>query len=118
VAAFPSYAKLTRAGYAHSPRPGVIRTNMEAGPPKQATIESRILHRINVAYLIDSKADYQSFLAWWQTTISRVDWFDWTDPLSGAVKQARIVGGEFEARPTRPDLEAWVITFDLEYWGS
>jgi len=118
MAAFPSYAQLERQGFGDTPRPGVVRTDMESGPPKQATVESRSLHRISVVYLISTKADYQSFITWWETTISRVDWFDWTDPVSNTTKQARIVDGAIETTPLRSDLAHWEIRFDLEYWGT
>jgi hypothetical protein len=90
---------------------------MEAGPPKHLLTASRQMITRPVQYELDSKADYQSFIAWYRNDISRgADWFDWTDPVDDTVKQARIVEGKVEATPLDKALINWVVSFDLETW--
>jgi hypothetical protein len=116
MATWPSTAKLLFDGFTEEPQPGVIRTEMEGGPPKQTAWPSRVMVQRPARALFTSKADYNAFRTWAETTIHRVGWFDWTDPNSGSVKQARIVGGVLKPQPQRKDLERWIITLTLETW--
>lgn len=117
MAAFPSYPKLLFAGFAEQPDPGAYRSEMESGPPKQLKAPSRVLIKRPVRYHLQSNADYISFKAFVETTINRVDWFDWTDPVSNTVKSARILGGQYDAAPMVPDLSNWEVSFMIETWA-
>lgn len=118
MATFPSNAKLLFEGFTERPASAVLRTEMESGPPKQAKLVSRVMVPRPVRYLFASKADYQAFVTWFRTQISYgADWFDWTDPVDGTVKSARIVNGTYEPTPLRKNLERWVVAMDLETWG-
>lgn len=117
MAAFPAYLRLYRDPFAEKPEDGAQRTEMESGPPKQRVVASRVMVLRPVKYALDSKADYQSFTTWYHTTINRVDWFDWTDPVDSVLKQARIVVGSFEGgKPLDKNLRFWDVTFTLETW--
>lgn len=119
MAAFPSYAKLLREGFARAPGPVVERSEMQSGPPKQRRNASRAMWRLPVRYLLATKADYVSFVTWFESTVQAgAAWFDWTDPLDGTVRQARIVGGAIDPQPQRKDQEIWIVAFELEYWGT
>lgn len=119
MAAFPAYAKLLLEGFGENPEPAVLRTEMESGPPKQAKIKSRVMVARPVIYALDSKADYLAFIAWFKTGVNYgSDFFDWTDPLDGLVKNARIVGGKIEARPINGALSQWRVSFSLENWSA
>lgn len=114
MATFPVEGLLLLDGFSEQPRPGVLRTDMDSGPPKQAPIESLLLNQRPVVYLFKSKADYQTFFSWWRDTIVRTGWFDWTDPVSATTKRARIAGGQIQPRPRRGDLGSWEVSMVLE----
>ncbi|MBI3771472.1 MAG: hypothetical protein HY272_02015 [Gammaproteobacteria bacterium] len=117
MATFPSTGKLLFNGFAEQRQPAVVRTEMDSGPPKQTKKLSRVMITRPVTYLF-AAADYASFLTWFETTINNGnDWFDWTDPRTSTVKQARIVGGQLdEARPRNGKLTYWTVSFKLETW--
>lgn len=119
MAAFPAYALLLFDPQAdRAPQPAVDRTEMERGPPKQLPRATRAMVRLPVQYILKTQADYLSFVTFFNDTLRKgADWFDWTDPAGNVVRQARIVGGEIRYRPTRRDLERWIVSFELEYWG-
>lgn len=115
--AFPA-GKLTAHGFKRKRMSNVIRTDMESGPAKQALRASTDYIRFPVTYLF-TKAEYLAFDAWVDTTINKVGWFDWTDPLDGVtVLQARIVMGDIsDASPMNPHMADWVVTFEMEVAG-
>lgn len=116
---FPAYAKVLFDGFGENPESAVLRTEMESGPKKQAQVRSRALVVRPMRCLFTSKADYLSFETWFRTDIKRgAVWFDWTDPVSGTVKKAQIVNGKIEAKPTRKDMERWIVSFELETWDG
>lgn len=116
--AFPAYPMLTNP----PPRQreaGVTRTPMEGGMVKQRKRFSRVLIGRPVTYLLKTAVDYDNFITFYETTINRVDWFDWTDPADGVVKQARIVGGKLDKEePQRKDHGLWKVSFVVETWSS
>ena len=117
MATFPAYAKLLSNGFAEQRESALLRTEMESGPPKQAKIKSRVMVTRPVTILLQSRADYQSFVEWFSTAINEgADWFDWRDPVSGATKQARFVGEGLEATASGA-LCLWSINAKLETWG-
>ena len=119
-ASFPSYALLMFDGLEEQPQNAVLRTDMEAGPPKQAKLQTRVMIQRPVQYILPTNANYQSFKTFVQTTLNMgADWFDWTDPADGAVKQGRIIGGYGGVRlkPTRKDHGRWIASFQLETWA-
>ena len=120
MAAFPSYAKILYSGFAVKRRSAVKRTEFEDGFAKQAKRWSRVLVERTVSYGFSSKADYESFITWFNTTINRgADWFDWTDPVTSTIKTARIKGGDLEEEvPESTLLTHWKIRFTLEVWDA
>lgn len=118
MAAFPSYMKLILAGLAFEREGALTRTDMEIGPPKQAVQKTRVMLTRKVTYAADTKTDYLNFIAWHKTTINYgVAWFDWTDPVDGVTKKARIVNGKLdEEKPLNSGLTLWQVTFHLETW--
>ena len=117
MATFPTYAKLLADGYAEQRESALLRTEMESGPPKQAKIKSRVMVVRPVNVLIQSRADYLSFVTWFKDTLNEgSSWFDFTDPVDRAVKQARFVGGGLEASP-QAGMTLWTIPLKIETWG-
>lgn len=119
MASFPTYAKLLLAGYEVSAAPALRRTEMDAGPPKQRLEKSRVMVERAVSYELRSRADYNAFVAWFRDTIHRgADWFDWTDPETLTVRQARIKGGELKRAPMNAAFTVWRVAFVLESWDA
>lgn len=117
MATFPSYAKILQSGFSEQRESALLRTEMEDGPPKQARIKSRVMITRPVTILLQSRADYLAFIAWFSETIHEgADWFDWTDPVSGTVKSARFVSDVLQATPAG-GLSVWSVTAKLETWG-
>ena len=117
MATVPTYAKILASGYAEQRESAVLRTEMESGPPKQAKIKSRVMVVRPVNVLIQSRADYLSFVDWFVEDLNEGSaWFDFTDPVTNTVKQARFVGGGLEATP-QAGLTLWTIPLKIETWG-
>lgn len=118
MATFPAYASLLFDGFGEKRESGLLRSEMESGPPKQAKIKSRVMVKRPVGILVKSLADYNSFISWFSTTINEgADWFDWTDPVTNATKSARFVEGGLDSSPLTPVLNGWVIKAAIETWG-
>lgn len=117
MATFPTYAKILASGFAEQRESALLRTEMESGPPKQAKIKSRVMVTRPVSILLQSRADYLSFVDWFADDLNEgSDWFDFTDPVTHTVKQARFVGGGLEASP-EAGLTLWTINTKIETWG-
>ena len=117
MAKFPAYAKILASGFAEQRESALLRTEMESGPPKQAKIKSRVMVTRPVSILLQSRADYLSFVDWFADDLNEgSDWFDFTDPVTHTVKQARFVGGGLEASP-EAGLTLWTINTKIETWG-
>ena len=115
--AFPWYARLYLDGFAETPGVAVERSDMESGPAKQRKVRSRVLVQRPVKYALDSLVDYQNFMNWFKTSINNgADWFDWTDPVDGVIKQARIVDGNIQATPLNKTFRFWDVVFVIETW--
>lgn len=115
MADFPSYGTLLARGYKEQRQPVVQRTEMENGLPKQRQTATLQMVRRPVTYRF-TDTDYQSFVDWVRNTINNgVDWFNWTDPRTSTVKQARIVGGDIsDAMPVNSVAKKWDVSFTLE----
>ena len=67
----------------------------------------------------NSLSDFQSFETWYATTLSEgALWFDYADPIDGATKSARFVGGGYTANPLGLVNGSWQINAKIESWGS
>lgn len=94
----------------------VARDEFEDGPAKQARIRKNPIMSYYCKYSIESKAEYLSFLTWFYDTVhGGALWFDWTDPVDGVLKQARIVADTFDSAEPTTDLEYWAVSFVIEY---
>lgn len=118
MADFPIYAVLLR-DFSVQRGSAVERTAFEDGMVKQLRKVSRVLVARRVKYGLRTKADYQSFITWFEATIrGGADWFNWTDPVSETVKTARIVSRIDEEAPDDPMLAWWTLSFTIETWSS
>ena len=119
MAAFPD-VKYDWRDLGEDPEPVVERTQMERGVPKQRRINSDVRVEVPITVHFDSKAEAADFETWFFTTINAgQDWFDLTHPRTGAVVQARVVGGKLGPLSyLNPTLEASKRTLKVEYWRS
>lgn len=116
---FPAYAKILREGFAEQRESAILRTEMDSGPPRQAKVKSRVLITRPVAILLDTRADYQAFLAWYRDDLNEgAAWFDWTDPVAEAVIAARFTGAALQATPLSTVAGAWRVQAALETWSA
>lgn len=113
----PNYVTVTKAGFTIQPESQVIRSDMESGPPKQVRRFSRSMIKRPVLLYLDSKSDFNSFVTWVNDTLAGGSlWFNWSDPVSGAIKLTRIVDGVYEARPDAA-MTQWEISTVFETWS-
>lgn len=113
----PAYVSILAAGYAEQPEATVARTEMESGPPKQARVRSTGMVRRPVNLRIDSNANYLLWVIWVRDTLAGGSlWFDYSDPVTGSTKTARIVNGQYDASPGS-GVAQWTIKTSFETWG-
>ena len=113
MAIYPTYGKLLMP-LEEEGKSTVNRTPMEKGAAKQAPKLSLQEIVRSVTYLYTA-AELVTWKTFYRDELNRgADWFDWTDPVDAVVKQARMVNGEFKARPHRGTLAHFYVTFDLE----
>ncbi len=118
--AWPTYAHIQLDNYVEQRKTALKSSEMESGPPKDVLLMSRVMVSRPVTVLFHSRADYLDFISWFQTDIKHgVLWFDWSDPVTGTVRQAKIKGGELgDASPLGSisrDI-GWRLTLTLEAW--
>lgn len=117
---WPTYAKLRRAPVTEDHATALQRTDMEGGLPKQAKVMSRVLVGRELDYTLASNTDYQAWVTWFRHTIGYgAAWFDWRDPVTQQIVQARIRNGKFAA--TCSDLvqgDPWVLRLTIETWSG
>ena len=115
---FPSYAKILFSGYSQQRESALLRTEMDSGPPRQAKVRSRVMVTRSCDLYFDSLSAFQSFEFWYANDLNEgVAWFNFTDPISGAAKQGRFVGGGYVATPLLGQSKAWKISLKIETWG-
>ncbi len=116
---FPAYARLVRKDFGHDRPSALQRTPTDLGLAKQTKVRSRVLVARAMNIELASLADYNSFIAWFQTDIDYgATWFDWTDPVDGATKSARIVDGTLKDVQIGGALANWIVGFTLETWSA
>lgn len=115
---FPSYAKIQFAGYSQQRESGLMRTEMESGPPRQAKVRSKVMLTRNVKLYFASLSDFQSFETWYANELSLgALWFNFPDPVSGTTVSGRFVGGGYSASPIVGGLAAWMVDAKIESWS-
>lgn len=118
MATWPFYAKFLADGFSVRRESALMRTDMETGPAKQARVRSRVLVQRSGSILLETKAEYLAFVAWFANDISEgASWFDWTDPVDGVLKTARIAASEGLEQSPLAALRAWRVRLTIETWG-
>lgn len=115
---FPAYAKILFEGYSEQREPGLLRTEMESGPPRQAKVRSRVMKTRSVKIYLETTANYKAFENWYANDLSEgALWFGFTDTVSKDQLLARFVGGGYQSQPLAPGLKGWAISAKIESWG-
>jgi len=120
MAAFPSWVQYDWRDLQETPDPIVERTEMDRGRPKQRRTNSDARIEVAMTVHLDTPAQVADFETWFFDTVAAgQDYFDWTHPRTGAVVQARIVGGQLGPLSyLNRTLGKARRSFKIEYWRS
>jgi len=119
MATLPAYVKILFDGFQQTKQSGILRTEFESGPPRQARFQSRTMTVRDTKLYINSKANFLAFQTWFNDDIDGgALFFDMTDPVSGNAIEGRIIGGTYSARPFSAAMDSWEITCQIESWGE
>lgn len=114
----PSYVTILRDGYQHERESGLLRSEMESGPPKQVRVKSRVMVVRTCKFYFKLLADFEDFEIWYSTVLKEgALWFTYQDPVFKTTKTARFVGGGFTASPKANSQGSWVVPVKIETWG-
>jgi hypothetical protein len=118
--AWPPYAQLAFRDYAVRRASGLVRSQIESGPPRQHRLRRRVMIDRPATVWLDSHADYQAFIAWVEAELALgVKWFDWIDPVDGQMKLARIKDGQLlREAPARRQMDHWRVSLTIQTWGN
>lgn len=117
--AMPAYVRVLIDDFSVDRDTALNRTAMSDGMVKQLRMKSRVLVTRTVLLMLDSKADYLSFITFYETTLNFGEfWFNWVDPVDGATKLARFVSklGKEQMRGELPTK--WQIPVNIETWSN
>lgn len=118
--AFPTYGKHLLNGFSESPESPVIRTEMEDGLTKENATKSRVMVPRNITYFY-TLTEYANFKIWFKAEARGGLFFDWSDPLDGAVKQMRMVRSVYNTKGVSQGNGSQIgveVNFTLEGWES
>ena len=119
MATLPSYVQISFDGFTIQKESGILRTEFENGPPRQARFKSRTMKTRSANLFINSKANFLLFEEWFSDDLEQgAMFFNMTDPVLGTTIEARFVGGVYSAQPTSPTLEQWQINCQIESWSA
>lgn len=119
MATLPSYVRVFFDGYEEIKESGILRTEFENGPPRQARFKSRVMRTRAAKLYLDSKANFLSFETWFSTDIAGGSlFFTMIDPVRGTSIEARIVGGTYSAKPLSAALDCFEVSCQIESWGN
>lgn len=76
-------------GYARRVQDTVIRSTMDAGPPKLRARFSASVDQQDLPVVYFTKAQWVLLETFYKTTLQRVLPFEWTDPVTGSTVQFR-----------------------------
>jgi hypothetical protein len=119
MATLPNYVKVLFDGYTQTRESGILRTEFENGPPRQARFKSRVMITRQAKLYIDTNARFQSFETWFANDIKGGSlFFTMTDPATEVSIEARFVGGTYSARPLSSSMNKWEISCQIESWSA
>lgn len=113
---FYSGGILTGTSFALEQESNVLRTEMTAGPAKQAKrlAKNRTIYNVNYFY---TAAELIAFRSWFNNTASSgAAFFNWDDPTDDVTKDARIVNGSFQAAPANGLMKHYNVSMQIEVY--
>ncbi len=115
MATFPhNLCGIRQDGHAEQHTPVVLRSEVERGVSRQRRTSADALVSVPCTLVFRSAAAAAEFEAWYYA--EGFGWFDFTLPRTGAVVQARIVGGDIGGlTPITPAWNASERSITLEY---
>lgn len=87
---WPASAKIMLGGYGEEFDPSVRRTEMERGMPKQAIINTHVLQELTFDVVFETQQAAADFETWYFNDIRRVGFFNFRNPRTRQVVNARI----------------------------
>lgn len=115
MATFPhNLCGIRQDGHAEQHTPVVLRSEVERGMPRQRRTSADAVVSVPCTLVFRSAAAAAEFEAWYYA--EGFGWFDFTLPRTGAVVEARIVGGDIGGlTPITPTWNASERSITLEY---
>jgi len=118
MAALPSYVRVFFDGFQESRESGILRTEFENGPPRQAKFKTRVMRTRSAKLYLDTKQNFLAFETWFAQDLSNgALFFNMTDPIRGTTIEARFVGGVYQARPLSAALDCFEVSCQIESWS-
>jgi hypothetical protein len=118
MATLPSYVSILYDGYTETKESGILRTEFESGPPRQAKFKSRTMKTRAARLFIDTNANFQAFETFFSEELEQgALFFNMTDPVKGTTIEARFVGGVYTAKPLSSSMNKWEVNCQIESWG-
>jgi hypothetical protein len=119
MATLPSYVKILFEGYSQTRESGILRTEFETGPPRQARFKSRVMITRDARLYISGNNNFQSFETWFMNDLKGgALFFNLTDPVKGTTTEGRFVGGTYVATPLSSSMGHWEIRCQIESWSA
>jgi hypothetical protein len=117
--AFPDYVTVSVNGYEEQHGKIALRTDMDRGVPKQRRIQSDVLITLPLKLIFSTAANAAAFEDWFYNDAQAgMTWFEWTDPRTDVVRQARCVAntlGPLARMPDAADFNLTTRTLQIEY---
>ncbi len=89
----PATTTVMMDGISESFDPGVERTEMERGVPKQRIVNTRVMAKIKASFYFETAAAADEFEDWYFDTLKRISWFQFRNPRNGRELTVRFEGG-------------------------
>ena len=121
MATFPAYAKIDKSGYGEEHAPIVARSEMDRGVPKQRKLQSDVMVTVKLNLLFLNKTDAANFEDWYYSSTGAAAgaaFFDWKDPRTGVIRQARAVANQLGPLAQYGGTSAFIMltrTLSIEY---
>jgi hypothetical protein len=119
MATLPSYVRIFYNGYSEQRESGIIRTEFESGPPRQARFKTRVMKTRSAKLYLDTKANFLAFETWFATELQNgALFFNMNDPITGSTIEGRFVGGVYQSRPLSAKLDCFEVSCQIESWST
>ncbi len=113
---FPQFMNLLPDGYSETYKAQVIRSDFEAGIPRQRARASATIKTRSTRYSICGHDNLNCFFDWFRGDIDfGSQWFLWPDPRKNGEKvKARILNKDITINPVSNKFETWTIDLSIE----